>query len=169
MEYSDLDFWLYFLMIFVSDVAVSVCLSCSLSLSTNVCLSFRMCVPECPPGFFRDDKKRCKKCFPLCESCIGSRSDQCSTCRPGLYLVEGSNNCISSCPDGFYLDLGKLTEIFFSLQNLAWLLTEHEFLNLKLHLCCFFFTESIICRKCSNNCKKCISANICTECQPGLR
>lgn len=93
----------------------------------------RMCVPECPPGFFRDDKKRCKKCFPLCESCIGSRSDQCSTCRLGLYLVEGGNNCISSCPDGFYLDL-----------------------------------ESIMCRKCSSNCKNCLSANICTECQPGL-
>ncbi|XP_048065150.1 proprotein convertase subtilisin/kexin type 5b isoform X2 [Megalobrama amblycephala] len=93
----------------------------------------RTCVPECPSGFFRDDKKRCKKCSPLCESCVGSRSDQCSTCRPGLYLVEGANNCVSSCPDGFYLDL-----------------------------------ESTMCRKCSENCKKCTSANICTECQTGL-
>uniref|UniRef100_A0A8C1MNG8 Proprotein convertase subtilisin/kexin type 5b n=1 Tax=Cyprinus carpio TaxID=7962 RepID=A0A8C1MNG8_CYPCA len=65
----------------------------------------RMCVSECPTGFFRDDKKRCKKCSPLCESCMGSRSDQCSTCRLGLYLVEGGNSCASSCPDGFYLDL----------------------------------------------------------------
>uniref|UniRef100_A0A8C2KSV0 Proprotein convertase subtilisin/kexin type 5b n=1 Tax=Cyprinus carpio TaxID=7962 RepID=A0A8C2KSV0_CYPCA len=93
----------------------------------------RMCVPECPTGFFRDDKKRCKKCSPLCESCMGSRSDQCSACRPGLYLMEGGNNCVSSCPDGFYLDL-----------------------------------DSTMCRKCRENCKKCMSANICTECQTGL-
>uniref|UniRef100_A0A673LQY8 Proprotein convertase subtilisin/kexin type 5-like n=1 Tax=Sinocyclocheilus rhinocerous TaxID=307959 RepID=A0A673LQY8_9TELE len=93
----------------------------------------RMCVPECPTGFFRDDKKRCKKCSPLCESCIGSRSDQCSTCRSGLFLVEGGNNCASSCPDGFYLDL-----------------------------------DSTMCWKCTENCKKCTSANICTECQTGL-
>ncbi|XP_016409057.1 proprotein convertase subtilisin/kexin type 5-like [Sinocyclocheilus rhinocerous] len=93
----------------------------------------RMCVPECPTGFFWDDKKRCKKCSPLCESCMGSRSDQCSACRPGLYLVEGGNNCVISCPGGFYLDL-----------------------------------DSTMCRKCRENCKKCTSANICTECQTGL-
>ncbi|XP_073723703.1 proprotein convertase subtilisin/kexin type 5b isoform X1 [Misgurnus anguillicaudatus] len=93
----------------------------------------RMCVPECPSGFFRDDKKRCKKCSPQCESCVGSRSDQCSTCRPGYYLLEGANTCIFACPDGFYLDL-----------------------------------DSNMCRKCNENCKKCTSANICTECKNGL-
>lgn len=118
MAFSDPDFCLCFLVkVFPHDCQMLIflvscgssclCLSLSLSLSTSVCLSLRTCVPECPSGFFRDDKKRCKKCSPLCESCVGSRSDQCSTCRPGLYLVEGANNCVSSCPDGFYLDLGK--------------------------------------------------------------
>ncbi|KAI5622037.1 proprotein convertase subtilisin/kexin type 5, partial [Silurus asotus] len=93
----------------------------------------RMCVPECPPGFFRDDKRRCKKCSPLCESCIGSRSDQCTSCRQGFYLREGANTCIYPCPEGHYLDL-----------------------------------DASMCRKCSENCKKCTSANICTECKPGL-
>ncbi|XP_031426860.1 proprotein convertase subtilisin/kexin type 5b isoform X2 [Clupea harengus] len=65
----------------------------------------RMCVSDCPSGFFRDDRRRCKKCSALCESCLGSRSDQCSTCRPGFYLKEGANTCVTSCPDGFYLDL----------------------------------------------------------------
>uniref|UniRef100_A0A4W5LEB2 Proprotein convertase subtilisin/kexin type 5b n=1 Tax=Hucho hucho TaxID=62062 RepID=A0A4W5LEB2_9TELE len=64
----------------------------------------RTCVSECPSGFFRDDRKRCKKCSSLCETCVGSRSDQCSTCRPGFHLNEGSNNCVASCVDGFYLD-----------------------------------------------------------------
>ncbi|KAK3565727.1 hypothetical protein QTP86_014189 [Hemibagrus guttatus] len=93
----------------------------------------RMCVPECPPGFFRDDKRRCKKCSPLCESCIGSRSDQCTACRQGFYLKEGVNTCIYTCPEGYYLD-----------------------------------PDAGMCRKCSENCKKCTSANICTECKPGL-
>ncbi|XP_030622390.1 proprotein convertase subtilisin/kexin type 5b [Chanos chanos] len=65
----------------------------------------RTCVSECPSGFFRDDKKRCKKCSALCESCVGSRNDQCSSCRPGFYLREGSNTCVPACGDGFYLDL----------------------------------------------------------------
>uniref|UniRef100_A0A8C1MN45 Proprotein convertase subtilisin/kexin type 5b n=1 Tax=Cyprinus carpio TaxID=7962 RepID=A0A8C1MN45_CYPCA len=103
----------------------------------------RMCVSECPTGFFRDDKKRCKKCSPLCESCMGSRSDQCSTCRLGLYLVEGGNSCASSCPDGFYLDLGK--SHFISLQK-----TSHavEFET----SCGFSFAESTMCRKSCNEC-----------------
>ncbi|KAJ0067867.1 hypothetical protein NL108_011448, partial [Boleophthalmus pectinirostris] len=64
----------------------------------------RMCVSECPSGFFRDERKRCKKCSSSCETCVGSRSDQCSTCRSGFHLNEGSNTCVASCADGFYLD-----------------------------------------------------------------
>ena len=69
----------------------------------------RMCVSECPSGFFRDDKKRCKKCSSLCETCVGSRSDQCTTCRTGFHLNEGSNTCVANCADGFYLDNGKFS------------------------------------------------------------
>ncbi|XP_077377227.1 proprotein convertase subtilisin/kexin type 5b isoform X4 [Festucalex cinctus] len=64
----------------------------------------RMCVSECPSGFFRDDRKRCKKCSSLCETCMGSRSDQCTTCRPGFHLNEGSHTCVATCGDAFYLD-----------------------------------------------------------------
>uniref|UniRef100_A0AAV2MQD7 P/Homo B domain-containing protein n=1 Tax=Knipowitschia caucasica TaxID=637954 RepID=A0AAV2MQD7_KNICA len=92
----------------------------------------KMCVSECPSGFFRDDRKRCKKCSSSCETCVGSRSDQCSTCRPGFHLNEGSNTCVANCAEAFYLD-----------------------------------QDSNICRRCPENCKKCTSANICTECKPG--
>uniref|UniRef100_A0A3B5KST8 Proprotein convertase subtilisin/kexin type 5 n=1 Tax=Xiphophorus couchianus TaxID=32473 RepID=A0A3B5KST8_9TELE len=64
----------------------------------------RMCVSECPSGFFRDDRKRCKKCSSMCETCVGSRSDQCISCRTGYHLIEGSNTCAANCADGFYLD-----------------------------------------------------------------
>ncbi|XP_075881992.1 proprotein convertase subtilisin/kexin type 5b isoform X2 [Nelusetta ayraudi] len=64
----------------------------------------RMCVSECPSGFFRDDRKRCKKCSSFCETCVGSRSDQCTTCRTGFHLSEGANTCVANCGEGFYLD-----------------------------------------------------------------
>ncbi|MEE6459413.1 hypothetical protein FKM82_000626 [Ascaphus truei] len=67
----------------------------------------RICVSECPPGHYFADKKRCKKCFPNCELCVGSRSDQCTACKPGYYLNEESNICITNCPDGFYLNENK--------------------------------------------------------------
>ncbi|MBN3289825.1 PCSK5 convertase, partial [Polypterus senegalus] len=67
----------------------------------------RTCVSECPSGFFRDDKKRCKKCFSLCETCIGGRSDQCTSCKTGYFLNEETNSCVSTCPESFYLDKGK--------------------------------------------------------------
>uniref|UniRef100_A0A8C6TYA3 Proprotein convertase subtilisin/kexin type 5b n=1 Tax=Neogobius melanostomus TaxID=47308 RepID=A0A8C6TYA3_9GOBI len=92
----------------------------------------RMCVSECPSGFFRDDRKRCKKCSASCETCVGSRSNQCSTCRPDFHLNEGSNTCVVNCANGFYL---------------------HH--------------DSNICRRCPENCKKCTSSSICTECKPG--
>ncbi|MBN3318924.1 PCSK5 convertase, partial [Atractosteus spatula] len=98
----------------------------------------RTCVSECPSGFFKDDKKRCKKCYSLCETCVGSRSDQCSSCKSGYYLNEETNSCVSSCPESFYLDNGK------------------------------YLMNGKNCRKCSEHCKKCTSSQICTECRPGM-
>ncbi|XP_019909261.2 proprotein convertase subtilisin/kexin type 5 [Esox lucius] len=91
----------------------------------------RTCVSACPPGFW-GDRHRCKKCFASCESCTGSRSDQCTACQPTHHLTLGTNSCTASCADGYYLD--------------------HD-MNM--------------CRKCSENCLRCTSANICTECQAG--
>nr|XP_033782752.1 proprotein convertase subtilisin/kexin type 5 isoform X1 [Geotrypetes seraphini] len=64
----------------------------------------RICVPECPPGHYNADKKRCKKCSVNCELCVGSRSDQCTACKSGYYLNEETNVCVTNCPDGFYLE-----------------------------------------------------------------
>uniref|UniRef100_A0A6I8SHP8 Proprotein convertase subtilisin/kexin type 5 n=1 Tax=Xenopus tropicalis TaxID=8364 RepID=A0A6I8SHP8_XENTR len=68
----------------------------------------RICVSDCPAGHYLADKKRCKKCFLHCESCVGSRSDQCTACKPGYYLNEESNSCIINCPEGFYLNENKV-------------------------------------------------------------
>ncbi|XP_029372303.1 proprotein convertase subtilisin/kexin type 5 [Echeneis naucrates] len=90
----------------------------------------RMCVSECPSGFW-SDRRRCKRCYYSCESCTGSRSDQCTSCQPGHYLTEGTNTCTAVCGDEHYLD--------------------HD-VNM--------------CKKCSENCLRCSSYSICTECKP---
>ncbi|XP_021397203.2 proprotein convertase subtilisin/kexin type 5 isoform X2 [Lonchura striata] len=68
----------------------------------------RICVSTCPPGHYNADKKRCKKCSPNCETCVGGHNDQCMTCKSGYYLNEVTNSCITNCPDGFYLDKNKI-------------------------------------------------------------
>ncbi|KAM4634072.1 proprotein convertase subtilisin/kexin type 5 [Polymixia lowei] len=91
----------------------------------------RSCVSECPAGFW-GDRRRCKRCYSSCESCTGSRSNQCISCQPGHHLTEGTNTCTAGCGDNYYLDHDANT-----------------------------------CRKCSENCLKCTSSSICTECKPG--
>ncbi|KAM9810285.1 proprotein convertase subtilisin/kexin type 5b isoform 1-T1 [Neosynchiropus ocellatus] len=92
----------------------------------------RTCVSECPSGFYRDERRRCKKCSSLCDTCVGSRGDQCTSCRNGFHLNEGTNTCVATCAESFYLD-----------------------------------HDSNICRRCPENCKKCTTFNICTECKSG--
>uniref|UniRef100_A0A3B4X2F5 SPC3 n=1 Tax=Seriola lalandi dorsalis TaxID=1841481 RepID=A0A3B4X2F5_SERLL len=90
----------------------------------------RMCVSECSRGFW-SDRRRCKRCYSSCESCTGSRSDQCTSCQPGHHLTERTNTCTAICGDNYYLD-----------------------------------HDANMCRKCSENCLKCSSYSICTECKP---
>ncbi|XP_030211551.1 proprotein convertase subtilisin/kexin type 5 [Gadus morhua] len=92
----------------------------------------RSCVSACPAGSW-GDRRRCKRCFPTCGSCSGSRSDQCVTCQPGHHLShETPGLCVTSCEAGGYL-----------------------------------YHDANTCKKCSENCLKCTSSSICTECKPG--
>ncbi|KAM8872819.1 proprotein convertase subtilisin/kexin type 5 [Synchiropus picturatus] len=63
----------------------------------------RICVSKCPRGYW-GDRRRCKRCYSSCESCSGSRRDQCTACISGYHLTEGTNTCTAFCGDGFYLD-----------------------------------------------------------------
>uniref|UniRef100_A0A3Q4GEQ2 Proprotein convertase subtilisin/kexin type 5-like n=1 Tax=Neolamprologus brichardi TaxID=32507 RepID=A0A3Q4GEQ2_NEOBR len=65
----------------------------------------RLCVSGCPRGFW-GDRRRCKRCYASCESCTGSRSDQCTSCQPGHHLTEGTNTCTAICGENYYLDHG---------------------------------------------------------------
>lgn len=104
-----------------SQIVSSICDAVSLCVFPSIIPLSRMCVSECPSGFFRDDRRRCKKCSSLCDTCVGSRSDQCTSCRTGFHLNEGSNTCVANCADGFYLDHGtfyhKLKLFYNTLQQ----------------------------------------------------
>uniref|UniRef100_A0A665T8T6 Proprotein convertase subtilisin/kexin type 5b n=1 Tax=Echeneis naucrates TaxID=173247 RepID=A0A665T8T6_ECHNA len=103
----------------------------------------RMCVSECPSGFFRDDRKRCKKCSSLCETCVGSRSDQCTTCRTGFHLNEGSNTCVANCRHQLYWNF-----IYY----LGWCVLLHYSQNENLNnkLMSFSGTGVEACTKCAD-------------------
>ncbi|XP_077478698.1 proprotein convertase subtilisin/kexin type 5 [Stigmatopora argus] len=63
----------------------------------------RVCVSTCPQGFWAD-RRRCKRCYATCESCTGSRSDQCTSCQDGYHLTEGTNTCTDVCEESYFLD-----------------------------------------------------------------
>ncbi|KAG7276766.1 hypothetical protein CRUP_001907 [Coryphaenoides rupestris] len=54
----------------------------------------RSCVSGCPAGFW-GDRRRCKRCFPACASCTGSRSNQCVSCAPGYRLGEDTHASVT--------------------------------------------------------------------------
>ncbi len=78
------------------------------SMCFGPCPSNRMCASECPRGFW-GDRRRCKRCYSSCESCTGSRSDQCTSCQPGHHLIEGTSSCTAVCGENHYLDHGWIS------------------------------------------------------------
>ncbi|XP_077441964.1 proprotein convertase subtilisin/kexin type 5 isoform X2 [Vanacampus margaritifer] len=54
--------------------------------------------------FKNNTRRRCKRCFSTCESCTGSRSDQCTSCQAGHHLTEGTDTCDAVCDEGYFLD-----------------------------------------------------------------
>ncbi|XP_036749343.2 proprotein convertase subtilisin/kexin type 5 isoform X5 [Manis pentadactyla] len=49
------------------------------------------CVRECGPGFYSNSGMgECEPCYPACRTCTGPRYHQCSSCREGLQLLQGT-------------------------------------------------------------------------------
>ncbi|XP_024081475.1 furin-like protease 2 [Cimex lectularius] len=57
------------------------------------------CVSVCSPGWYQVDRV-CKRCWPGCTTCYGSRKDECVTCAPGRTLARGQ--CRLHCPRNMY-------------------------------------------------------------------
>ncbi|KAL4499150.1 hypothetical protein ABPG72_017052 [Tetrahymena utriculariae] len=85
------------------------CLSCS---SPNFLQTDRnSCLPTCKASEYKDlTTNKCFQCNPACLACSGPGSDQCLGCLPGQFLFtqpNNKNNCVLSCPDGYFNDATK--------------------------------------------------------------
>uniref|UniRef100_A0A8B9S5G3 Growth factor receptor domain-containing protein n=1 Tax=Apteryx owenii TaxID=8824 RepID=A0A8B9S5G3_APTOW len=135
----------------------------------------RICVLNCPPGHYNADKKRCKKCSPNCETCVGGHSDQCMTCKSGYYLNEVTNSCVTSCPDGFYLDKkceachrSCATCVGYSYENCTACKNNFQLSHGQCVEDCpsHFYAEDKQCFPCHRDCKDCDGpdSDDCNEC-----
>ena len=72
--------------------------------STTTCVS--ACTDYAANYFL--DSTTCKQCDPLCATCTGPASSDCSSCSGGKYTVEGvAGKCVTACADhaaNYYLD-----------------------------------------------------------------
>ena len=61
------------------------------------------CNSSCPARYFRyPASDLCLACYFSCSSCYGTTRFDCITCNSGLYLQPSSNECLTSCPTGYY-------------------------------------------------------------------
>lgn len=95
-----------------NDIAHN-CLSCPLNkkhLLTTLESEVGNCVSDCPSNSFPFplNENKCIKCFPFCSICSAEGSynkNNCLSCIEGflkLPLLNGMNNCVYVCPDGYY-------------------------------------------------------------------
>lgn len=80
----------------------NTCLSCNLTSNlflnslTNTCVNST----SCPNSTFSDNTSlTCSTCNLSCLSCSGA-STNCSICSPNYYLIQSSNTCSITCPNG---------------------------------------------------------------------
>lgn len=83
------------------------CLNC-IHFSLGNLKTGRTCVSHCPSGYYADaEARRCRRCHRGCEKCVGRGSNECRSCRRGLYFNTEENSCMEACPTGYFPDEGQ--------------------------------------------------------------
>jgi len=73
--------------------------------SNNLLLKGSECVKECGTGYYVNGGK-CEKCIDSnCAIC--APANICKKCNPNTYLMEGTNTCVVTCKDGYYMEKDK--------------------------------------------------------------
>lgn len=44
---------------------------------------------------------KCDSCDSTCYTCNGTASNNCLTCKTGLYLTPNTSECVTTCPPGY--------------------------------------------------------------------
>lgn len=103
--------------------------------------------------------------FPILSLAISSPA----FCPPVLFICPLFYSFLFYFPPPLFSLTSPLLLLFIIVSHLCmrpdfWipLATVHDWFTLCL-------PDSNICRRCPENCKKCTSSNICTECKPGMR
>ncbi|KAL4435521.1 hypothetical protein ABPG74_020297 [Tetrahymena malaccensis] len=126
----------------------SKCLSCSLGLY----LFNGSCVIICPYGTITNKiNNTCVYCYSQFNSCQECTEQNCTSCLNDLFLLEDTQQCVSSCPFN-YVDSSSVLNPSQSNQNLN-------------------KGNKKVCKKCTNkNCNTCdlIDTNKCLSCTQNL-
>ncbi|XP_063311099.1 proprotein convertase subtilisin/kexin type 5 isoform X1 [Pelobates fuscus] len=75
------------------------CDECKHDLSKNSkgeCVSYK----DCSLYEYLQEHRGCRPCHKQCLRCTGPSSEQCLSCKDGLYLLDST--CMKECPDGYY-------------------------------------------------------------------
>ncbi|XP_035996608.1 proprotein convertase subtilisin/kexin type 5 [Fundulus heteroclitus] len=123
-------------------------------------------------------------CDPECsdDGCDGPGPQQCVTCLH--FFLKFKNNsrlCVSECPSGFWGDRRRCKRCYSSCasctgsrSNQCTSCVSGHHLTEGTNTCTascgdnyYLDHEADMCKKCSENCLKCTSYSICTECKPG--
>uniref|UniRef100_A0A3B5KPR5 Proprotein convertase subtilisin/kexin type 5a n=1 Tax=Xiphophorus couchianus TaxID=32473 RepID=A0A3B5KPR5_9TELE len=114
-------------------------------------------------------------CDPECsdDGCDGPGPQQCVTCLH--FFLKFKNNsrlCVSECPQRFWGDRRRCKRCYSSCascsgsrSNQCTSCVPGHHLTEGTDTCTASYTD--LCKKCSENCLKCTSYSICTECKPG--
>ncbi|CAN9513173.1 unnamed protein product [Ophioblennius macclurei] len=64
-----------------------------------------LCVETCSENHFVNKSSQiCERCDPSCNKCWGPGNTNCLTCRVGYIYMKHWNQCLKSCPSGYYPD-----------------------------------------------------------------
>ncbi|KAL7668816.1 hypothetical protein ACOME3_009500 [Neoechinorhynchus agilis] len=109
----------------------------------------KVCLAKCPVGYYVERDKRCLRCHPSCQSCVGPRASNCTSCVDNLLLVVDKFECRKRCPRAY---LSSRFLVFETVDNIS------PLSDLDMRKCI----------KCANGCRACHKyTTICMGCLAG--
>ncbi|XP_074107008.1 furin-like protease 2 isoform X1 [Cotesia typhae] len=140
------------------------------------------CYAACPLYTYETQDYNCVACHNNCETCNGTGENQCISCKPGFFSLNGM--CQSSCPVGYSADkkrrecmpcpLGCKTCVTSSCTSCinGWSISKKGICvpdsRSKCNAAEYFDTD--ICKPCHSSCETCAgpSEDFCTSCSSPL-
>ncbi|CAK94557.1 unnamed protein product (macronuclear) [Paramecium tetraurelia] len=137
------------------------CLECSININTcTKCVDQNLFKLEnnqcqCQEGYYKDNNNQCQICAPQCKTCE-EFLDYCLICKDDSFILI-NNQC--SCNSGYFLNNQNNCQAC-----IEYCLQCNDQISCEVCKDGYFY-ESMVCNKCSNNCKTCLNQNdFCQSC-----